>query len=172
MIHAWASATSATGADSGWSSISTTATAMNGTTCATVVRVQSLPRRRRVASLARGRQGTAASSGRGPAACWKPAASTVVLAAGDGPAEDDRVGIERELADLRGVPRTVAHHPDVALVQLTPEGLHGGVVRRLVLGGPLGEGGVACVVHADQSRHRADLLESGCAPMIRREPGG
>ena len=36
MIHAWASAAAATGADSGWSSISTTATAMNGTTCATV----------------------------------------------------------------------------------------------------------------------------------------
>src|SRR5437764_11517611 len=140
MIHAWASAASATGADSGWSSIRTTATAMKGTTWATVVSVQSCPRRRSVAWLARRRQGTAASSGRGPAACWKRAASTALLAAGDRTPQDHRVGLQRQLADLRGLARPVAHHADVALVELAAEGLHGGGVGGLVLGSPLGEG--------------------------------
>src|SRR6266480_6412362 len=145
MIQACAIAIAATGADSGWSSMRTTATATNGTTCATVVSVQSCPRRRSVSSLARRRQGTAASSGRGPAACWKPAASTAALSAGYRPAENHRLGVHGELADLRGLARPVAHHADVALVQLAPEGLHGGGVGGLVPGRPLGERGVACL---------------------------
>src|SRR5919206_318704 len=99
MIHACASAMAATGADSGSISIRTAATTMNGTTCATVVSVQSRPRLRSVSALARLRPGTAASSGRLPAS---------KLPAGDGLAENDGGLAVRQLAHVRRLAGAVA----------------------------------------------------------------
>jgi hypothetical protein len=56
MIQACASATRATGKVIGLSTASNPATAINGTVCATVLSVHSLPARRSDCSLARGRQ--------------------------------------------------------------------------------------------------------------------
>ena len=64
MIHACASAASATGADRGWSAMSTTAAAMKGTVWATVVSVHSRAARSTERADARGRQWTVATSGR------------------------------------------------------------------------------------------------------------
>src|SRR2546423_1313539 len=72
MIHACASAASATGAATGLSSTSTTAATRNGTTCRAVKTVQLTPRFRSDSALARGRHGTAASSGRPARARARP----------------------------------------------------------------------------------------------------
>src|SRR5207249_2659031 len=77
------------------------------------------------------------------------------------PAEDDQLGVGRQLADMGRVPRAVGDDADVAAIKLAPEGLHSGTVRRLVADRPFGQGGMAGLVHADESRHRADLLRSG-----------
>src|SRR5207237_1090399 len=76
------------------------------------------------------------------------------LAAGDRPAHDHEVRVLRQLADLRRAPLALVEDSDISLVELAPEGLDGRVVAGLILGAPLREGGVACGVHADQSRHR------------------
>ena len=67
MTHACPKLARLTATASGWTRNRTTPAAMNGTTCATVVSVHSLPRLRRRAPSIGGRQWTAAVSG--SAAC-------------------------------------------------------------------------------------------------------
>ena len=74
---------------------------MNGPTRQAVVSVHSQPWRAIERALAGVRQWTVASSGSEPA---PDAAETVVLAPGDRPAQDHRRLIERQLANLLGVP--------------------------------------------------------------------
>src|SRR2546421_5524986 len=81
-------------------------------------------------------------------------AARVALAAGDRAAHDHEAGVLRQVAYLRRAPLALVEDPDVSLVELAPEGLDGRVVAGLILGAPFREGGVACGVHADQSRHR------------------
>ena len=71
ITHACARHASATGSASGFSHISSAAAPTNGTMCAAVVSVHSAPARRRRSSSTRGRQWTAAVSGR----TSRPAAS-------------------------------------------------------------------------------------------------
>ena len=73
---------------------------MNGTTRLTVESVQSVPSRRRLRAVTRGRQWTAPSSGSEPA---PDAVETAVLAPGDRAAQDHGGRLERQLANLLGV---------------------------------------------------------------------
>src|SRR5881227_1467433 len=88
-----------------------------------------------------------------------PAASTR-LAARDRAAHIDEVGVERELANLGGPSRAFVNHADIALVELAAEGLHGLPVGGVVPGRPLRKRRMPCLVHANESRHRIDLLAS------------
>ena len=95
-------------AASGCRTTSSTPTARNGTTWATVLSVHSAPRRRRRCASARGRQWTAASSGspaaRGGRAAARAAAGS---AAGDRQPQDHELGVDGQLGHLLGVPLPV-----------------------------------------------------------------
>src|SRR6266542_4331 len=111
MTHAWASAASDTGAASGWTATSAPAAARNGTTWATVVAVHSASVRRRRCGSTRGRQWTAASSGSGSAAM-------ACLPAGDRQTHDHEVRVDRQLADLLGLPLADGDHREVPAIEL------------------------------------------------------
>src|SRR3954451_12673374 len=143
----------ATGIASGCSAISTMPAAMNGIVQPTVQSVQSRPHRRRRSRSVVGRQGTAARSGR--AALVKPG-----LAAGDRPSQDHEVGIQRQLAHLRGGAVAMIPDPDVALLELLAEG-GGGVVEVGAGPGPLRKLGVAGCIHPQQARHALMLRLGG-----------
>ncbi len=106
MTYAWARHTRATGAANGSSQMSTAPARTNGRTCATVVSVHSRPMRCSRAASTRGRQYTAAVSGRTPGATSGGAAAAN-LASRDGLAQDDGVRAHGELADLLGLPGPV-----------------------------------------------------------------
>ena len=91
-------AASATGSASGWSATSATPAARNGTTCARSSASTARPRARRRRRRRAGASGRAASSGR--ALAGRPS-----LAAGDRPAQDHEVGVDRQLLDVLGVAR-------------------------------------------------------------------
>ena len=87
------------------------AVAMNGTVCATVVSVQVRPRPRSRRASARGRQWTAAVSGR--AERRSPAR--------DRAAQDHELGVERQLGDLARLALALGDHRVVARVELAAE---------------------------------------------------
>src|SRR3954453_5311365 len=149
MIHACASAIAATGAASGLSATIPPATAMNGTTWAVVMPVHSRASCASLSASTRRRQWTAASSGR---------ASAKELPAGDRRPHDHEVGVDRQLAHHLGLARAGGDDAVVAAVELLPERFDGGLDGLGILGAPLGQRGVAGLVHADESCH---------APMVR-----
>src|SRR5690348_11024718 len=123
------------------------AVATSGTVCAAVHRVQRQPALRTVSSLARWRQWTRASSGR------PTAPSMLVSAAGDGPAQDHQRLPERKLAHLPGVTLPFGHHGDAAVLELLLEGGRRRPRARRIVELPLGDRGVAGLIHANEPRH-------------------
>src|SRR5439155_24823469 len=103
-------------------------------------------------ALARGRQGTAASSGSAAAD------SATALSARDRPPHDHEAGVARQVAHLRRPAGPLVEHADVALVELPAKFLNGGVESGVVLRCPLRERRVSGGVHADETRHRLPPL--------------
>src|SRR3954454_24449186 len=115
MIQAFASAISETGSASGFSRTRPIAVITNGTTWATVVSVHSWLRRSIERSLTRGRQGTAASSGRGVPTGRVAASgsgSAMALPARDRAAHDHQLGLGGQLAHLGGLTLALRDHRD------------------------------------------------------------
>ena len=77
--------------------------------------------------------------------------------AGDRPAQDHEVGVERQLAHLLGVPLPRADDGVVAGVELLAERGDGRLGGRGVVRRPLGERRVPGLVHADESCHEGSL---------------
>src|SRR5512132_2316470 len=132
MTHAWAKAASVTGTARGWTRNRAMPAARNGTTWAIVVVVQRASVRRRRCASTRGRQWTAASSGSGSAAM-------ACLPAGDRQAHDHEVGVDRQLADLLGLPLPRGHHREVPAIELLAERPHRGLDGLGVVRAPLGQ---------------------------------
>src|SRR5688572_8429940 len=83
------------------------------------------------------------------------------LAPGYRAPEDHEVGVERQLAHLRGLAGTVRDHPDAALVELAAELPDRGLTGLRVVLRPLGQRRVPGVVHADQFAHGSDVTPPG-----------
>src|SRR5205085_488916 len=121
---------------SGWIAARATAAATNGEAWATVVRVHSRSARRRLDSLTRFRQGTAASSGSvQPEGSWRSAVAAV-SASGDWSPQDHQLGVDRQLAHLLGRARDVRDGGEAPLIELAAEDRYSGLDAGRVIGRP------------------------------------
>ena len=68
-----------------------------------------------------------------------------------GSPQDHEIGVDRQLGDLLAVSLPGRDHGEVPAVELAAKGPHRILNGIGVGGGPLGQGGVAGVVHADES---------------------
>ena len=133
MIQAWATQASATAGDSGSSASRSAAVPRNGTTCATVVRVQIAPSRSSRAASTRRRQWTSASSGSSSTATAVGRRVSRRRLAGAGSRARRRRAAPPHLLGLPGACRD---HPEVAAIELGAEGRDRRLDRLGVVGRP------------------------------------
>src|SRR5438552_2125110 len=135
----------------GLSTLSTTAAATKGTLCASVTTVHSLPVRRSLPSVIRGRHQTLASSGSAASGAAPAVAVADVLAPGDRAAQNHHGSVERQLPNLLGPALALRDDSEIALVELLAEGANRRLHAGRILCRPLGHRRVPGLVHADES---------------------
>src|SRR5262249_34056569 len=141
--------------------------AASGSTWKSVDAVQDAPSSRSRPASMRGRQCTAAVSGRTATNLKGP--GPLSSAAGDRAAEDDEVGVDGQRGDLLGAALAMGDDRVVAVGEPLPERGDGALDRGGVGRCPLRQGRVAGLVHADEACHafKTTPVKKPCGgPMI------